>query len=101
MVARNVRGMDLTVRRGLVVLVGALAAGLALAGCGRKGPLEAPPSANSMSAAPELSGPSLGEADHPGFRREQQAEAAPPSTPAPQQPAAPNKPFFLDFLIAK
>jgi predicted small lipoprotein YifL len=75
----------------------ALAAALALGGCGRKGPLDPPPSA-AISPAPE--GPSLGEGNDPnmagGFRR-------PPSTTATAQPTGPlpkdKRTFILDPLI--
>jgi predicted small lipoprotein YifL len=75
----------------------ALAAALALGGCGRKGPLEPPPSA-SISPAPDQ--PSLGDANDPnlagGFRRA-------PSSAVTAQPTGPLPPdkrtFILDPLI--
>jgi predicted small lipoprotein YifL len=77
----------------------ALGAALALGGCGRKGPLDPPPSA-AISPAPPANQPTLGETDDPnmsGFRR------APPATAA-AQPATPPAPpekrtFILDPLI--
>ena len=65
----------------------AVMVGLALAGCGRKGPLEAPSTAVPTAEAAK-------------------AEANPAMTPMPKQPKTetpkqevPNKPFFLDFLL--
>jgi hypothetical protein len=68
-----------------------------LAGCGRKGPLDPPPSA-SISPPPP-SEPSLGETNDPnmpGFRRAPRAAAV---APAPTAPPAEKRSFFLDFLI--
>ena len=73
-----------------------LGAALSLAGCGRKGPLDPPPS-SMVSPAPDQ--PSLGQNDDPnspGYRRAPQQEVA-------TQPTAPVPPdkrtFFLDPLI--
>ena len=74
----------------------ALAAALALAGCGRKGPLDPPPSA--MVAPPPQTEPSLGEnydPNAPGFRRAPQTAAAPNAPPAPPD----KRTFVLDPLI--
>jgi len=76
----------------------ALGATLALAGCGRKGPLDPPPSA-SISPPPPTE-PSLGENNDPnvpGFRRppREAAMAPAPATTAPPE----QRSFFLDFLI--
>jgi predicted small lipoprotein YifL len=74
----------------------ALAAALALGGCGRKGPLDPPPSA-AVAPAPDV--PSLGDNNDPnmpGFRR-------PPSNTVTAQPSGPLPPdkrtFILDPLI--
>ena len=75
----------------------ALAAALALGGCGRKGPLDPPP---STSAAPAPDEPSLGDNSDPnfagGFRR-------PPPNTVTAQPTGPLPPdkrtFILDPLI--
>jgi predicted small lipoprotein YifL len=75
----------------------ALAAALALGGCGRKGPLDAPPAA---MAAPAADQPSLGDNPDPnlagGYRR-----AAPSTVTA--QPGGPlpadRRTFILDPLI--
>ncbi len=76
--------------------VAALAAALALGGCGRKGPLDPPPSA---LAAPVPDQPSLGDNTDPnmtGFRRA-------PSSTVTAQPTGPLPPdkrtFILDPLI--
>ena len=73
-----------------LAVIGALAAAFALGACGRKGPLEAPPSANAVAAAPPQQGPSLGEGDPQGF------EAQRDEVPAPQ---ANKKTFILDPLL--
>jgi predicted small lipoprotein YifL len=74
----------------------ALGAALALGGCGRKGPLDPPPSA-AIAPAPDQ--PSLGDNNDPnltGFRRAPSATAAAPSTqPLPQD----KRTFILDPLI--
>ncbi len=75
----------------------ALAAALALGGCGRKGPLDPPPSA-AIAPAPE--GPALGEANDPaltgGYRRAPSATV----TAQPTGPLPPDKrSFILDPLI--
>jgi len=74
----------------------ALAAALALGGCGRKGALDPPPSA-AIAPAPDV--PSLGDANDPnlgGFRRA-------PSNTVTAQPSGPLPPdkrtFILDPLI--
>ena len=76
----------------------ALAATFALAGCGRKGPLDPPPSA-SISPPPQNE-PSLGETNDPntpGFRRapRQTAVAPAPTTTSPAE----KRSFILDPLI--
>jgi predicted small lipoprotein YifL len=79
-----------------LAMIAALGAGFALAGCGRKGPLEPPPSAAIAQPAPDQ--PSLGETNDPnmtGFVR------PPPATKSAPAPVAPpeKRSFFLDFLI--
>jgi len=78
----------------------ALASALALAGCGRKGSLDPPPSASALAppAPDERSLGELNDPNTPGFRRapQQNVAAAPPATNAP--PPEPRS-FFLDFLI--
>jgi predicted small lipoprotein YifL len=75
----------------------ALATALALGGCGRKGPLDAPPAA---AIAPPLDQPSLGDNPDPnmtgGFRRAPSATVtAQPTGPLP----ADRRGFILDPLI--
>jgi predicted small lipoprotein YifL len=78
--------------------IAALSAALALAGCGRKGPLDPPPSA-SVSPPPQDE-PSLGgmnDPNMPGFRRAPRQAAV---APAPTTTAPPEKRWFiLDPLI--
>jgi len=70
---------------------------LALAACGRKGPLDAPPSAAIVQPPPAE--PALGEAPidpmFSGYVRAPQPEAV---QPGPRQPA-PLRRFFLDWLL--
>jgi len=87
-------GTDLTATAARLGLIGALAAGLLLAGCGRKGPLEPPPSASVVSAEPGT-GPSLGEPEHRALESERRAGRAPAAAPASGQ----RKSFPLDFLL--
>lgn len=77
-----------------VAVAVALTAALGLAACGRKGPLDPPPSAALTQPAPPAARPGLGE-EHYG---------TPPGAPPPTAAAAPapqQKSFFLDFLIGK
>jgi predicted small lipoprotein YifL len=74
-----------------IALVGVAVAALLVSGCGRKGPLEAPPSASGLAAAPPPSSPALGEPEHSALEGERTAEL-PPSAPA-------KKTFFLDWLV--
>jgi predicted small lipoprotein YifL len=84
-----------------VALAVAMTAALGLAACGRKGPLDPPPSAGLAAPPAYAPRPSLGEENH--------APAPPsigdraPTAPAPPVAAAPppQKTFFLDFLLAK
>lgn len=73
-------------RNPLRLMVITVLMGLALAACGRKGPLEPPPSAieQAKPAAPVDTGimPPVG-------AKKPETKAAPP----------PDKPFFLDFLL--
>jgi predicted small lipoprotein YifL len=69
------------------LLVLSLCAGLALAACGRKGPLEPPPSA--VPNAPQAEAPKASTAVTPIPQQEQK----------PQQAPAPNQSFPLDILM--
>ena len=76
----------------------ALGAAVALSGCGRKGPLDPPPSA-AISPPPPAE-PSLGETNDPntpGFLRSPRAAAAAPAQSAPVPPD--QRTFILDPLI--
>jgi predicted small lipoprotein YifL len=90
------RGGHLVAR---AVLVGALAAGLGLGGCGRKGSLDPPPSASVTNNQPINAPPSLGEQPNP-FSMAPSPEPLPavPST-APGAPPPPKKTFILDWLL--
>jgi predicted small lipoprotein YifL len=85
-------------RWGRLAVIAALGAAFALAGCGRKGPLDPPPSA-AIAPPPSADQPSLGETNDPnmtGFVRPPPATKTVPPAPA----AAPEKrSFLLDFLI--
>ena len=77
------------------VLTGALG----LAACGRKGPLDPPPSAGLTPAAAYTPRPGLGEEHYgapPGAGAPRAAAATAPAPPPP-----PQKTFFLDFLLGK
>jgi predicted small lipoprotein YifL len=76
-----------------LALIVALGAGLALAGCGRKGPLEAPPSASAVAAPPPSAQPSLGEPEHSGLEGER-AEVSPGTPTSPMRKTTP-----LDWLL--
>jgi predicted small lipoprotein YifL len=69
-----------------IAAVAVLVAALGLSACGRKGPLDPPPSANaSMQAAPETP---VNPLERNRSRRQQ-----------PPPPPKRNDPFFLDFLL--
>jgi predicted small lipoprotein YifL len=79
-----------------------MTAPLALAACGRKGPLDPPPSAGITPPPAYAPRSSLGEENYgplppPADERPRSAAAPPP--PAATQP--PPKTFFLDFLLGK
>jgi len=88
-----------------VAAAAALAAAIGLAGCGRKGPLEAPPSAAiAQPQSVQQPPPSLGEPEEPGeFRRQADAgTSGAPAAPPPRSqttPMQPKKSFFLDWLL--
>jgi predicted small lipoprotein YifL len=91
MVSGRFGGLSLTATFGRQVTIAALAAGLLLAGCGRKGSLEPPPSA-SISAPPVAGQPTLGEPEHDALAGERRTVPA-------GQPSTQKKSFPLDFLI--
>jgi len=75
------------------VLIGVAIAALAVAGCGRKGMLEAPPSASARAPQPSQTAEqsSLGEPEHAPLEGERTA-GLPPGPPPP-------KSFPLDWLL--
>jgi predicted small lipoprotein YifL len=83
-----------------IALAAVLTGTLGLAACGRKGPLDPPPSAGLASNTAYTPMPSLGES-HYG----QPAGATPPpasaAAPAPGASPPQQKTFFLDFLLGK
>jgi predicted small lipoprotein YifL len=84
-----------------VALAAVLTGALGLAACGRKGPLDPPPSAAlPQSPAPaDTPRPGLGEEHYgtpPGG-----APAAAAAAPAPGATPPTQKTFFLDFLLGK
>jgi len=83
-----------------LALVAAMTAVLGLAACGRKGPLDPPPSAGLIPPPAYAPRPSLGEENYgpaPPPVGERTAVAAPPAATAPPPP----KTFPLDFLLGK
>jgi predicted small lipoprotein YifL len=79
--------------RGRIALVGVAAAVLLLSGCGRKGMLEAPPSASSAAAPSQPSHQgALGEPEHAGLEGERTGEQAVATAPS-------QRTFPLDWLL--
>lgn len=74
-----------------LALIGALAASLGLAACGRKGPLDPPPSAVSATGKEEPANTALIRSPF-----EQPGDKAPSSAGNNE---APDKPFILDPLL--
>ena len=70
------------------------AAALALGGCGRKGPLDLPPTASSQPAAAVQSDPAADQASKPGLFDPSYGANAPPTAGR-----GPKKPFVLDPLL--
>jgi len=82
-----------------IALAAVLTGALGLAACGRKGPLDPPPSAGLAPTTAYTPRPGLGE-EHYGLRPG--AGAPPPAAAAaPAPPPPPQKTFFLDFLLGK
>lgn len=77
-----------------IALIGALAGALTLGACGRKGPLELPPSANSLATPEQQSqDPALGQEESAGFEDPRKQD-----TPALR---ASRKTFVLDPLLGE
>lgn len=70
------------------------AAALALGGCGRKGPLDLPPTASSQPAAAVQSDPAADQASKPSLFDPSYGANAPPTAGR-----GPKKPFVLDPLL--
>jgi predicted small lipoprotein YifL len=83
-----------------IALAAVLTGALGLAACGRKGPLDPPPSAGLASDASYTPMPSLGGEGHFGIPPAAPPPAAAPA-PASGAPPPPKKTFFLDFLLGK
>jgi len=84
-----------------LALVAAMTAALGLAACGRKGPLDPPPSAGLTPPPAYAPRPSLGEENYGPAAPpvgERTAVAGPPAATAPPPPP---KTFPLDFLLGK
>ena len=78
-----------------VAAVGALVAALGLSACGRKGPLDPPPSAASHSAqAPAPDG-----APQSGPPGQQQIGVGSSGKAVAPPPSGQNRPFILDWLV--
>jgi predicted small lipoprotein YifL len=79
----------------------ALASALALAGCGRKGSLDPPPSASAVAppAPDERSLGELNDPNTPGYRRAPQQNVVAAAPSATNAPPPAQRSFFLDFLI--
>lgn len=83
-----------------LALIGALAATLGLAGCGRKGPLDPPPGA-SLTGEPQANMPDM-MSNNRGTPIGGQAKDGNPGVDANGQPLAPKGPdkhFVLDGLL--
>jgi predicted small lipoprotein YifL len=86
-----------------IALAAVLTGALGLAACGRKGPLDAPPSAALPQSPAYTPRPGLGE-EHYGTPPGAPTAAAPAAAadaPAPGAAPPPQKTFFLDFLLGK
>jgi predicted small lipoprotein YifL len=80
-------------RYGRLAVAVALVMALGLGACGRKGPLDAPPSA----AVGPVVAPQPAPSPSDGFLLGRPAEPPPPQAPSP--PTAANKTFILDWLL--
>jgi predicted small lipoprotein YifL len=82
-----------------LALIGALAASLGLAACGRKGPLDLPPSGSlagdSQASAPTTSNPLVSPIG--GHAKSSEPGVGPDGKP--QAPKGPNRRIFLDGLL--
>ena len=74
---------------------------LGLAACGRKGPLDPPPSTGLTAPQSYASRPSLGEESNNLAPPVGDRAPARPAAAAPAAAPPPPNTFFLDFLLAK
>jgi len=81
-----------------LAVIAALGAAFALAGCGRKGPLDAPPSAALVAPGPDDQ-PSLGDVNDPNMTGFVRAPPATRSAPPPVAAVPEKRSFILDFLV--
>jgi predicted small lipoprotein YifL len=82
-----------------LAVAGVLIVGLGVAGCGRKGGLDVPPSA-AIPAAPAAAVPqSQQPAPTDGFLLFGKPDEPPPPEAPPANPAAARRGFFLDWLL--
>jgi predicted small lipoprotein YifL len=79
-----------------IALAAVLTGALGLAACGRKGPLDPPPSAGLTPSTTYTPRPGLGEEHYGSPPGAAPAPVAAAPAPPPQQKA-----FFLDFLLGK
>ncbi len=87
-----------------IALAAVLTGAMGLAACGRKGPLDPPPSAGLTPTTAYSPRPGLGEEHYgtpPGAGASPGAGAPPPAAAAAPAPPPPQKTFFLDFLLGK
>jgi predicted small lipoprotein YifL len=105
-VKQSVNRWSRTDRWSRIALAAVLTGALGLAACGRKGPLDPPPSAGLTPNTAYAPMPSLGESHEGVPFGGAIAPPPPPAAPAPPPgappaPPPPQKTFFLDFLLGK
>src|SRR5579864_6085240 len=89
--------------RSILIATAGVMMAAALAACGRKGPLDAPPSA-ALTPPPAAARPSLGEESDSLTSQSGTTAPARPQAAARQAPAPPppqKTSFFLDFLLGR